>query len=157
MLRPQALLDCFEDVGVGFVYILGVSEFLTSANSSTIEALQLLNRLWTRLDKITARLGVWKVEHVLSEYMVAGGLPQYAPYHHLKLADALLTIAEVLAQTRFEMSASATSATERQWGMGRKRPSAKEEIHGRDPVWKLREEIPGSTQRGAPHIYMSHT
>ena len=61
-------------------------------HQSTVDTLQLLNRIWTRLDEITTKLNVWKVEHVLSEYLIAGGCPVAEPQHERKIANCLLVI-----------------------------------------------------------------
>ena len=92
---PRALLDQYDDVSIGFIYICGLDQYLkgTANDVKTVDTLQLLNQIWTRLDEIVIRLNVWKVEHVLSEYLIAGGCPAWEPNHERKVANALLVIA----------------------------------------------------------------
>ena len=79
----RAILDQYEDVSIGFIYICDLDGFLkgTADDITTTETLQLLNQIWTRLDEMTTKLDVWKVEHVLSEYLIAGGCPVWEPNH----------------------------------------------------------------------------
>ena len=94
----RALLDQYDDVSIGFIYICGLEDRLkgTADDKSTVDTLQLLNRIWTRLDEITTKLNVWKVEHVLSEYLIAGGCPVAEPQHERKIANCLLVIGSEL-------------------------------------------------------------
>ena len=114
---PRALLDQYDDVSIGFIYICGLDQYLkgTANDVKTVDTLQLLNQIWTRLDEIVIRLNVWKVEHVLSEYLIAGGCPAWEPNHERKVANALLVIQLELDRM---IRQEATSEIELQFKMG---------------------------------------
>mmetsp|Transcript_11154 Transcript_11154/g.25332 ORF Transcript_11154/g.25332 Transcript_11154/m.25332 type:complete len:820 (+) Transcript_11154:127-2586(+) len=71
--RNQTVVDKFNIVSVFFADIVGYSGAAGSINPAQVMAV--LNDLYTELDKIATRHGVYKVETVGNRYMVCAGAP----------------------------------------------------------------------------------
>ena len=67
---PEAKVgDEFDSATLCFLQVVGLDPILERFPR---KGLALIHRVWSEADARVGALGVWKVEHVLSEYLVCG-------------------------------------------------------------------------------------
>ncbi|KAL9189326.1 hypothetical protein ACHAXT_011816, partial [Thalassiosira profunda] len=75
--RGQTVLEKFNLVTIFFSDIVGFTSM--AGNMRPIQVMKMLNELYTELDKIVEKHGVYKVETIGDAYMVVGGAPDRCP------------------------------------------------------------------------------
>jgi guanylate cyclase len=83
--HDEVIADRFDEVSVLFADIVGFTPL--SAGMSADELVDLLNRIFSRLDEMTQRRGLEKIRTIGDAYMVAAGIPVPRPDHAAVLVD----------------------------------------------------------------------
>jgi len=98
------IADSFEEVSVLFADIVGFSAF--AARVSPTEVVNLLNQMFSLLDRLGEQRGLEKIKTIGDAYMVAGGLPTPRAGHAEAVAEMALDIQEEIARFNAEHSMS---------------------------------------------------
>lgn len=92
----STIAEHFEEVTILFADLVGFTAL--SSRLSPIELVSLLNRLFSRFDRLTVQLGLEKIKTIGDAYMVAAGLPEPREDHALAIADMALGMQEVVQE-----------------------------------------------------------
>lgn len=96
----ETIAESFSAVSVLFADIVGFTEL--SASISAIELVYLLNKIFSRFDRLTERYGLEKIKTIGDAYMVVSGLPIIRDDHAESLADMALDMQSEIAEFRSE-------------------------------------------------------
>jgi class 3 adenylate cyclase len=94
--RPVA--EKFDSVTVLFADIAGFTPLSSSLSAEKI--VDVLNRLFTKFDRLVDQYGLEKVKTIGDAYMVAGGVPEPRSDHAAAVADLALAMQEVVGQAQ---------------------------------------------------------
>eukprot|EP00741_Cyanophora_paradoxa_P015744 tig00020904_g15199.t1 len=93
------LADLFEETTIVFADIVGFTAL--SSKLSATEVVQMLNRIFSRLDHVCGRSGCEKIKTIGDCYMAAAGVPERRPDHaEVALEFAIATIQSIAAFNR---------------------------------------------------------
>ena len=90
------IADHFEEVSVIFADLVGFTEF--AANRPPKKLLELLNKIFSRFDKLAQHHNLEKIKTIGDAYMVVGGLPIPCTHAIFEVAQMALDMQEELAQ-----------------------------------------------------------
>ncbi|MDD2708170.1 MAG: adenylate/guanylate cyclase domain-containing protein [Verrucomicrobiae bacterium] len=88
--NPTTIADHFPEVSVLFADIVGFTKL--SGRISPRDLVDLLNLIFSRFDRLTAKHSLEKIKTVGDMYMVVGGLPTHRPDHAEAVAALALDI-----------------------------------------------------------------
>ncbi|MCT7965235.1 response regulator [Laspinema sp. D1] len=89
------IADHFEEVSVIFADLVGFTEF--AANRTPKKLLELLNKIFSRFDKLAKQHNLEKIKTIGDAYMVVGGLP-------VPCADAIFEVAQMALDMQGELA-----------------------------------------------------
>ncbi|WP_367288604.1 adenylate/guanylate cyclase domain-containing protein [Laspinema palackyanum] len=89
------IADHFEEVSVIFADLVGFTEF--AANRTPKKLLELLNKIFSRFDKLAQQHNLEKIKTIGDAYMVVGGLP-------VPCADAIFAVAQMALDMQRELA-----------------------------------------------------
>lgn len=92
----RIIAESFPEVTVLFADIIDFSQL--SARLSAAELVELLNGVFSTLDRLSEKYGLEKIKTIGDAYMVAGGLPEPRADHAEAVADMALDALEEIAQ-----------------------------------------------------------
>lgn len=98
------IADSFEAVTVLFADLVDFTEF--SSQTSPTELVEILNRIFSKFDRLAAKHGVEKIKTIGDAYMAVAGLPKRRYDHAQAIAEMALDMQEVIAQFNTENSNS---------------------------------------------------
>jgi adenylate cyclase len=94
--QQSTIAEDFSQVSVLFADIVGFTEM--SERISPPDLVQLLNKIFSRFDKLVEQHGLEKIKTIGDAYMVVAGLPSPRPDHVTQIADLALEMQTSLAQ-----------------------------------------------------------
>jgi PAS domain S-box-containing protein len=86
--NPQLIADRFDDATILFADIVDFTSF--SAQTSPTGLVDLLNRIFSRFDRLAEKHHLEKIKTVGDAYMVVGGVPTHRPDHVEAIANLAL-------------------------------------------------------------------
>ncbi|MGB7441459.1 MAG: adenylate/guanylate cyclase domain-containing protein [Coleofasciculaceae cyanobacterium] len=90
------IADSFEAVTVLFADLVDFTEF--SSQTSPTELVEILNRIFSKFDRLAAKHGVEKIKTIGDAYMAVAGLPKRRPDHAQAIAEMALDMQKVIVQ-----------------------------------------------------------
>ena len=98
------IADRFDDVTILFADLVGFTEMARAISAADLVAL--LNRIFSRFDRLCHDLGVEKIKTIGDGYMVAAGLPEPMPDHAAAAATLALGMLDGLKDVNEEQGTS---------------------------------------------------
>ncbi len=95
----EIIADSFEDASVLFADIAGFTVLSSKMNDAS-KLVSILNDIFRDFDNITQDLGLEKIKTIGDCYMLAGGIPNPAPDHLERMAEASLRFCEVFEKIK---------------------------------------------------------
>lgn len=95
----EIIADSFEDASVLFADIAGFTVLSSKMNDAS-KLVSILNDIFRDFDNITQDLGLEKIKTIGDCYMLAGGIPNAAPDHLERMAEASLRFCEVFEKIK---------------------------------------------------------
>jgi len=95
----EIIADSFEDASVLFADIAGFTVLSSKMNDAS-KLVSILNDIFRDFDNITQELGLEKIKTIGDCYMLAGGIPNAAPDHLERMAEAALRFCEVFEKIK---------------------------------------------------------
>jgi class 3 adenylate cyclase len=95
----EIIADSFEDASVLFADIAGFTVLSSKMNDAS-KLVSILNDIFRDFDNITQDLGLEKIKTIGDCYMLAGGIPNPAPDHLDRMAQAALRFCEVFEKIK---------------------------------------------------------
>ncbi len=98
------IADRFDDVTILFADLVGFTEMATKISAAELVAL--LNRIFSRFDRLCHELGVEKIKTIGDGYMVAAGLPEPRDDHAIAVAALATRMLACLEEVNAEQITS---------------------------------------------------
>ncbi|TGL62300.1 adenylate cyclase [Leptospira ognonensis] len=95
----EIIADSFADASVLFADIAGFTVLSSKMNDAS-KLVSILNDIFRDFDNITQDLGLEKIKTIGDCYMLAGGIPNPAPDHLERMAEASLRFCEVFEKIK---------------------------------------------------------
>jgi class 3 adenylate cyclase len=95
----EIIADFFPDASVLFADIAGFTVLSSKMNDAT-KLVSILNDIFRDFDNITQEFGLEKIKTIGDCYMLAGGIPNPAPDHLERMAQAALRFCEVFERIK---------------------------------------------------------
>ncbi|MCZ8155468.1 MAG: GAF domain-containing protein [Leptospira sp.] len=95
----EIIADFFPDASVLFADIAGFTVLSSKMNDAS-KLVSILNDIFRDFDNITQEFGLEKIKTIGDCYMLAGGIPNAAPDHLDRLADAALSFCKVFEKIK---------------------------------------------------------
>ena len=89
------IAENFDDVTVLFADIVGFTQIATSVSATTL--VNLLNQIFSALDRLSLKYGLEKIKSIGDAYMLVGGLPTRSLNHPQKVALMALDMQNAIA------------------------------------------------------------
>jgi class 3 adenylate cyclase len=94
--EPKVIADSFAEASVLFADIHDFAGI--AAQRSPIEVVELLQKVFSRFDRVADQQGLEKIKTIGDSYMVAGGVPEPRPDHADAVAEMALTMQREILQ-----------------------------------------------------------
>ena len=100
----QTIADGYAEATILFADLVGFTRMSTTVSPEQL--VNMLNRLFSRFDEISIRLGVEKIKTIGDAYMACAGVPLTRPDHAEVIADMALAMREALKEHNREFGSN---------------------------------------------------
>ncbi len=94
--QPAAIANAHHQATVLFADLVGFTSLSEQMNPG--ELVHLLNQVFSRFDDLVIKSGLEKIKTIGDAYMLAGGLPDFRPDHHLAVARVALQMQALMPE-----------------------------------------------------------